>query len=179
VSAARSITAAPAVATATGSGPAPHSHATVLLVDDEEMVTAALRSFLELETPYRVLAFGTPSQALEAVREGRVDVVVADFMMPEMDGVEMLRRVRELRPHVTRILLTGYADTENAIRAINEAGLYHYMQKPWDNEHLKLTIRNGMERSSLVNELDARISALELANQELAGIRQRLIQAFL
>jgi response regulator RpfG family c-di-GMP phosphodiesterase len=157
----------------------PQSRATVVLVDDEEMVTAALRSFLELETPYHVLAFSTPSKALEVVQKERVDVVVADFMMPEMDGVELLKRVRELRPHVTRILLTGYADIENAIRAINEAGLYHYLQKPWDNEHLKLIIRNGMERSSLVNELDARISALEHANLELSGIRQRLIRAFL
>jgi adenylate cyclase len=152
---------------------------TVILVDDEEMVTAALKSFLELETPYRVLAFDSPEKVLETVRRERVDVVVADFMMPQMDGVELLKRVRALRPHTTRILLTGYADIDNAIRAINEAGLYHYLQKPWDNEHLKLIIRNGMERSDLVNELDARISALEHANHELVGIRQRLIQAFL
>ena len=152
---------------------------TVMLVDDEEMVTAALKSFLDLETPYRVVTFNSPTHALRMAESERVDVVVADFMMPEMDGVELLKRVRAARPHTTRILLTGYADIENAIRAINEAGLYHYLQKPWDNEHLKLIIRNGMERSDLVNELDARISALEHANQELTGIRQRLIQAFL
>jgi DNA-binding NtrC family response regulator len=163
----------------TGGGSTPQPRATVVLVDDEEMVTAALKGFLELETPYRVLAFSSPLEVLESIQKERVDVVVADFMMPEMDGVELLRRVRELRPHVTRILLTGYADIDNAIRAINEAGLYHYLQKPWDNEHLKLIIRNGMERSDLVNELDARISALEHANKELVGIRQRLIQAFL
>jgi adenylate cyclase len=155
------------------------SSPTVLLVDDEEMVTTALKAFLELETPYRVLTQTSGARALEVVNGQRVDVVVADFMMPEMDGVEFLRRVRERRPHVTRILLTGYADIDNAIRAINEAGLYQYLQKPWDNEHLKIVIRNGIERSSLVNELDARISALEHANQELLGIRQRLIQAFL
>lgn len=153
--------------------------ATVILVDDEEMVTAALKSFLDLETPYRVVTFNSPTRALRMVEDERVDVVVADFMMPEMDGVELLKRVRGVCPHATRILLTGYADIDNAIRAINEAGLYHYLQKPWDNEHLKLIIRNGMERSDLVNELDARISALEHANHELVGIRQRLIQAFL
>jgi response regulator RpfG family c-di-GMP phosphodiesterase len=152
---------------------------TVLLLDDEEMVATALRSFLELETAYRVLTFTSPGQALDAFDSQRVDVVVADFMMPEMDGVEFLRRVRDMRPHVTRILLTGYADIGNAIRAINEAGLYYYLQKPWDNEHLKLVIRNGVERSALVNELDARISALEDANQELFQIRNRLIRAFL
>ena len=155
------------------------SRPTVMLVDDEEMVTAALGSFLELETPYRVLSFNAPRRAIQALDRESVDVVVADFMMPEMDGVEFLKAVRERRPHSTRILLTGYADVENAIRAINEAGLYQYLQKPWDNDHLKLVIRNGIERSSLVNELDARITALEHANHELLGIRQKLIQAFL
>lgn len=155
------------------------SKPTVMLVDDEEMVATAIRCFLELETPWRVLAYDSPLRALEAFEATRVDVVVADFMMPQMDGVAFLKRVRELRPHSTRILLTGYADIDNAIRAINEAGLYYYLQKPWENEHLKLIIRNGMERSSLVNELDARISALEHANHELLDIRRRLIQAFL
>lgn len=153
--------------------------ATVMVVDDEEMVLAALRSYLELETPYRVLTFSAPAEALHTFTEEPVDVVVADFMMPQMDGVELLRRMRKMRPHCARVLLTGYADIDNAVRAINEAGLYHYLQKPWDNEQLGLVIRNGVERSSLVHELDARISALEDANSELLGIRRRLIQAFL
>jgi DNA-binding NtrC family response regulator len=158
----------------------PHSNrATVMLVDDEEMVATAIRSFLELETPYRILSYTSPLKALDDFETERVDVVVADFMMPEMDGVAFLRQARERRPHATRILLTGYADIDNAIRAINEAGLYYYLQKPWDNEYLKLVIRNGIERSSLVNELDSRIRALEDANKELFGIRQKLIQTFL
>ena len=158
----------------------PEAHTqTVMVVDDEEMVAHALRTFLELETSYRVMAFTSPKEALRCFEAERVDVVVADFMMPDMDGIQLLGQARTVRPHSTRILLTGYADIENAIRAINEAGLYYYLQKPWDNEHLKLVIRNGVERSSLVNELDARISALEHANSELFDIRRRLIQAFL
>ncbi|MEX2527240.1 MAG: response regulator [Gemmatimonadota bacterium] len=151
----------------------------IFLVDDEEMVLTALSTFLELETPYAVQTFTSPAEALEAVEETAVDVVVADFMMPEMDGVSFLKEVRSRRPHTSRILLTGYADVENAIRAINEAGLYQYVQKPWDNDHLHMVIRNGMERSTLVNELDSRISALEDVNQELSQVRQRLIQLFL
>jgi response regulator RpfG family c-di-GMP phosphodiesterase len=152
---------------------------TILIVDDEEMVLMALRSFLELETAYRVVTNLSPVDALDTVRDERVDVIVADFMMPVMDGIEFLRQARDIRPHATRILLTGYADMRNAIRAINEAGLYHYLEKPWDNDRLKLVVRNGVERSSLVNELDSRISALESANVELLEIRSRLIKAFL
>ncbi|HUF68975.1 MAG TPA: response regulator [Longimicrobiales bacterium] len=152
---------------------------TILIVDDEEMVLMALRSFLELETAYRVVTSLSPVDALDTVRDERVDVIVADFMMPAMDGIEFLRQARDIRPHATRILLTGYADMRNAIRAINEAGLYHYLEKPWDNDRLKLVVRNGVERSSLVNELDSRITALESANVELLEIRSRLIKAFL
>ena len=152
---------------------------TVMMVDDELMVLTALRSFLELETPYRVLTFTSPVAALEALHVEPVDVIVADFMMPELDGISFLREARAIRPLATRILLTGYADKENAIRAINEAGLYYYLEKPWSNEHLKLVVRNGLERSALFTELDVRVSALEHANKELYQIRQRLIQAFL
>lgn len=151
----------------------------VVLVDDEAMVAAALRAFLEFETTYEILTFTSPKQALELIEQEHVHVVVADYMMPEQDGISFLKAVRNLRPMTTRILLTGYADKDNAIRAINEAGLYYYLEKPWDNEQLKIVIRNGIERSALFNELDARVSALEEANEELFDMRQRLAKAFL
>ena len=158
----------------------PEAHTpTVLIVDDEDMVATALRSFLELETSYRILTYTSPVRALEEVESEPVNVIIADFMMPEMDGITLLRHLREKKPQATRILLTGYADKENAIRAINEAGLYYYLEKPWSNEHLKLVIRNGVERSTLFNELDSRVQALEGAHQELYDIRKRLVKAFL
>ena len=152
--------------------------ARIVVVDDEPMVAAALRSFLELETSYDVQTFTDPRAALDAIAAEHTHVVVADFMMPELDGITFLKQVRELRPLTTRILLTGYADKDNAIRAINEAGLYYYLEKPWNNDHLKVVIRNGVERSALFNDLDARVSALEGANKELYEMRRRLAQAF-
>jgi DNA-binding NtrC family response regulator len=152
---------------------------TVLIVDDEQMVTTALRGFLQLETAYRIITSNSPEQALGVVQNERVDVVIADFMMPGMDGIKFLSKCRETRPLTTRILLTGYADKQNAIRAINEAGLYYYLEKPWNNEQLLIIVRNGIERSVLFTELDSRVSALEEANQELYGMRRKLMQAFL
>jgi putative two-component system response regulator len=151
----------------------------VYVVDDEEMVALAIESFLNLDTSYDVRTFTSPLDALEALETDKAGVVIADYMMPALDGISFLRRCRDVHPFGTRILLTGYADKENAIRAINEAGLYYYLEKPWSNDHLKLVVRNGMERSALFNELDARVSALEDANKELYGMRRRLIQAFL
>lgn len=151
---------------------------TVMVVDDEVMVIDALRSFLELETSYRVLSYTSARAALEALQTEAVDVIVADFMMPEMDGITFLKAARDSCPLTSRVLLTGYADKENAIRAINDAGLYYYLEKPWNNDHLRLVIRNGIERSSLFNELDSRVAALESAHMELHGVRRRLLQAF-
>jgi DNA-binding NtrC family response regulator len=156
-----------------------HRRATVAVVDDEEMIAGALRGFLELETPYRVLSFTSPLRALEGLEREPAQVVISDFMMPEMDGITFLRHVRERFPHATRILLTGYADKQNAIRAINEVGLYQYLEKPWSNDHLALVVRNGVERSELINELDARVGALEAANRDLDELRRRIVQAFL
>lgn len=152
---------------------------TVMLVDDDAMVLMTLKSLLELETSYRVLSFTDPNKALSALAGEPVDVIVSDYMMPGLDGVSFLKQAREQSPMATRILLTGYADKENAVRAINEAGLYYYLEKPWNNDHLKLVIRNGIERSALFTELDARVSALESAHGELAEIRKRLMRAFL
>jgi DNA-binding NtrC family response regulator len=152
---------------------------TVLIVDDDAMVTTALRGFLQLETSYRIMTCNAPQDALDIVRNERVDVVIADFMMPVMDGIQFLSRCREVRPFAARILLTGYADKQNAIRAINEAGLYYYLEKPWNNEQLLIIVRNGIERSALFTELDSRVLALEDANKELYGMRRKLIQAFL
>jgi len=151
----------------------------VMIVDDEEMVVTSLESFLTLETSYEVLAYTSPERALDKLDEVSVHVVVADFMMPDMDGIAFLKSVRKKNPEATRLLLTGYADKENAIRAINEAGLYYYLEKPWDNQHLKVVIRNGIERSTLFNELTARVSALEASHEELHEMRQKLIKAFL
>lgn len=152
---------------------------TVMIVDDEEIIVGAIQSLLELETDYRVLPFTSPVAALETLESESIHLIVADFMMPEMDGVTFLTHARERRPEATRVLLTGYADKQNAIRAINQAGLYHYLEKPWDNEAFMLILRNGIERSTMFLELERRMDELVEANHELAGFRERLIQAFL
>lgn len=151
----------------------------VALVDDEEMVLTSIESYLQLETSHEVLTYTSPEAALRSLEEAIVDVVVADFMMPAMDGITFLKRVRQTRPRVTRVLLTGYADKENAVRAINEVGLYQYLEKPWKNEDLKLIIQNGIERARLIRDLEDRMEALEEANTELSELRRRLIETFL
>ena len=150
----------------------------ILLVDDEEMVVTSIKSFLTLETDYQVVAFTSPKEAFDYVQKNRVDLVISDYLMPEVDGIEFLAKVKELQPEATRILLTGYADKENAIKAINEVGLYQYIEKPWENDDLKLVIRNGLEKRVLLKRLQDKIGEVNKAHEELMSVQKEILKAF-
>jgi response regulator RpfG family c-di-GMP phosphodiesterase len=98
--------------------------------------------------------------------------------MPEMDGITFLAKVKEKRPLVPRILLTGYADKENAIKAINNVGLYQYIEKPWDNEDLRLVIRNGLEKTDLLKQLEEKIREVERAQHDLSEVQKDILRVF-
>jgi DNA-binding NtrC family response regulator len=152
--------------------------ATVLIVDDEEMVLTSLSTYLTLETEYEVVTYTSAREALDYARHHAVDLVISDFLMPEMDGIAFLTKMRELMPEVPRIILTGYADKENAIKAINEVGLYQYVEKPWDNDDLRLVIRNGIEKRKLMEKLQAKVREINAAYGELQSIQQEILKAF-
>ena len=154
------------------------SNETLVLVDDEEMVLTSLSSFLMLETDYAVNTFLSPSEALGYIDGNRVDMVISDFLMPEMDGITFLAKVREIKPEIPRIMLTGYADKENAIKAINDIGLFQYIEKPWDNDQLQIIIRNGLEKHRLAMALQEKISEINKAYSDLQGIQQEILKAF-
>lgn len=147
---------------------------TVFIVDDEMMVTSSLKTMLGLETSHRIHTYNNPIEALEAVKSLRPDVVISDFSMPGMDGISFLREVKKLLPESTLILLTGYADKESAIEAINTIGIYRYIEKPWDNEELKISISNGLERAHLVGDLRRTIEELKNAQGQLENTNRQL-----
>lgn len=140
--------------------------AAIMIVDDEEIVTQTLRSLLTLETDFEVHTFTSPQSALEALHHTHVDAIISDFLMPEMNGLEFLAEVKRRHPDVVRILLTGYADRDNAIKAINEVGLFQYVEKPWDNDQLILIIRNGLNTKSLTRRLNQQIDELDKTLRE-------------
>jgi DNA-binding NtrC family response regulator len=153
---------------------------TILLVDDEEMVLNSIKFFFAIESNYRLEAYTSPIKALEDI-EGRCkhfDLVISDYLMPEMDGITFLAKVKEKRPLVPRILLTGCADKENAIKAINNVGLYQYIEKPWDNEDLRLIIRNGLEKTVLLRQLEDKIREVERAQHDLSEVQKDILRVF-
>jgi response regulator RpfG family c-di-GMP phosphodiesterase len=154
------------------------SIAKILVVDDEDMVTTSIKSFLNLETNYEVIAINSPKRALEFVKQNSVDLVISDFLMPGMNGIEFLSEVKRINPAAIRILLTGYADKENAIKAINDVGLYQYIEKPWNNEDLRLIINNGLEKRQLLSRLQEKIAEVEEAYGELRDVQRQILKAF-
>ena len=129
----------------------------VVLVDDEEMVTQNLEMLLSMETGYESVCFNQPASALEYLKQNEVDAVLSDFIMPEMNGLDLLAHVKEVQPTCSRLLLTGYADKESAVRAINEVGLFQYLEKPWENDFVMMTLRNAVERSRLLKQLQDKV----------------------
>ena len=150
----------------------------VLILDDEEMVLTSLATYLALESDYDVVTFTSARHAVAHLEQHDVGLIISDFLMPEMDGITFLTLARELRPDAPRVLLTGYADKENAIKAINQVALYQYVEKPWDNDDLRLIIRNGLEKRELIGKLGQQVREINQAYLELKGIQQEILKAF-
>ena len=117
----------------------------IVVVDDDVIITSAFSRLLKVEGFSDAHFYNSPKDALEFLKNNQPDLVISDFLMVEMNGLEFLSEVKKLYPEVSRILLTSYADKENAIRAINEVGLYRYIEKPWSNDDLIINIKNGID----------------------------------
>jgi DNA-binding NtrC family response regulator len=150
-----------------------------VVVDDEDMVITSIRAFLNLETDYDVHGFTDPQEAVNFLETHPVDVVVSDYLMPKINGIQLLGRAKQLQPEAARVLLTGHADKQSAIQAINEVGLYQYLEKPWDNAQLLLVIQSAIERTQLFRTLRDKISELDNAHTSLKDVQSRLLRAFL
>lgn len=151
----------------------------VLIVDDEEMVITSIRAFLKLDTNYNIHGFTDPEEAAAFLEKNIVDVAIADYVMPKMNGIQFLSKAKQIQPEATRVLLTGYADKQSAIQAINELSLFHYLEKPWENAELLLVIQNGIERAQLIRMLRDKIAELDTAHSNLKGVQSRLLRAFM
>lgn len=138
----------------------------VLLVDDEVGILAALRRSLaaipveDLDGErLQVVVCQEPGDALQQFGEEEFDLVLSDYRMPGMSGVEMLTQMAQLQPQVARILLTGYADLEGIIGALNDAQVFRFIPKPWNDVDLRHAVCQALA-----------IRALQLENQRLADL---------
>lgn len=155
----------------------------ILLVDDEPAILSALARELHMDG-YRILAAQSGREALEVLERESVSVLLSDQRMPGMDGVELLMEVRRRHPDVVRMVLSGYADLDAVMAAVNDGAVYKYLSKPWASEELRASLRDAVrqhelrqERQRLVREIEAANATLEQLNRELQTLVARKDEA--
>ncbi len=125
---------------------------TVLFVDDDEMVLRSLDRALRDEQ-YNSLFANGGKEALEILKRNEVHVMVTDMCMPDMLGFELLRIVKKEYPYITRMVLSGYTEAGNILKAVNEGEVFRYIPKPWKlEEEFKPAVRQGIDYYDLHNE---------------------------
>ncbi len=139
---------------------------TILLVDDEEMVLNALRRVLA-SSEWALVTAESGAQALEIMARQPIALIVSDQRMPVMSGLELLNEVKKLYPDTVRIILTGYAEMDIVVKAINQGEVYRFFTKPWNNAELVETVRTVLRnwRENL-DQLSSFADQLSRANLE-------------
>ena len=145
---------------------------TVLVVDDERAITELLEEALSVE-PYRLLSAGSAEEALDLLEKHHIDVVVSDEMMPGMTGTEFLSIVRKKFPHTIRMILTGHASLEMAIKAINEGEIYRFFRKPCNVFDLAITIRQALQQKALMEEASRLLQVAKRQKKTLEALEER------
>ena len=146
----------------------------ILCVDDDQNVLRSLMR-LFLDDPYEILTAPSGAEGLLMLdRSGTVPVVISDFRMPGMNGVEFLSEVRKRWPDTVRIVLSGYADAGAIVSAINEGQIYKFVAKPWNEHELKVTVINSLERYDLGRRNRELTEELRRKNGELTGLNRDL-----
>ena len=140
----------------------------ILLVDDDENLLSGLVRALR-EQPFKVLTARNGAEAMRFLKTRNIDVIVADERMPGMSGVQLLTWVAENCPDVVRIVLTAHAEAEMAIRAINDAGVFHFFGKPCNEARLAVAIRQALEHKAA---LEASRRGVESQQQQLLELQQ-------
>ncbi|EAT15424.1 response regulator [Desulfuromonas acetoxidans] len=147
----------------------------ILFVDDEANVLKSLRRLFLDEEDYDILTASSGMEGLEIIKENNdILVIISDYRMPEMTGVEFLAQATQLLPHSIRIVLSGYADTAAVVEAINIGHIYKFIPKPWDDDQLRIDIHNAVE-TVLLDKKNRQLSdALEKRNKELKELNSGL-----
>lgn len=146
----------------------------ILCVDDEPGVLKAITR-LFMDEDYELFTAESGNDGLEILeKESPVQVVVSDYRMPEMSGVDFLKEVRKKWPETIRIILSGYADTASVVEAVNEGHIYKFIPKPWNDDELKMTIAKAVDVYFLKSQNESLSKELRDANEELKILNENL-----
>jgi len=138
----------------------------LLFVDDEPNVLSALRRVFRQEN-YEVQLAANAAEALVAINAGPIHLMITDYMMPGVNGGELLRQAREIAPDMIRIMLTGHADTGAVMSAIKTGAVYKFILKPWNDDDLRVTVALALEQHDLIQRNKALKQESETKSKEL------------
>ncbi len=146
----------------------------ILIVDDEQGVLNAIQRLLHDES-YEVLTASRGMAALELLRlYGPVQLIISDYRMPGMNGVELLQQVMQQWPDTRRVILSAYPDTDNLLAAVNEGRVHRFMVKPWDNDFLKSIVREMLEEYRIIVDFRSNAEELVRNNRLLSRTNEHL-----
>jgi response regulator RpfG family c-di-GMP phosphodiesterase len=146
---------------------------TLLCVDDERIILRTLQRLFHRK-PYTLLVADSAKNALEIIERSSIDVIVSDMRMPEMDGAALLEIVAKSYPNTYRIVLSGFADFESTVAAINLGKINRFINKPWNNDDLINSVEEGFERIRLKRENQSLKSEIENQNKLLKNLNNDL-----
>ncbi len=145
----------------------------LLLVDDEQNILKSLKRLL-IDVDCKVLTAESGEDGLKLLESNNIQVVVSDYRMPGMNGVEFLNKVKEKYPDTIRIVLSGYADAGVIVEAINMGHVYKFIPKPWDDQNLLTTVKDAFERHWLQKENTELYGELSIKYKELQNLTKTL-----
>lgn len=146
----------------------------VLYVDDEENNLISFKANFRIK--YKVFIAISGDEALKIMEKNAIDIIITDQRMPKMTGVEFLEKVLVKYPEPMRILLTGYADMNAVVDAVNKGKIFHYLTKPWNEEELDMTILRAYDVLLEKREVESMNEKLATSNDQLEFLlRQKLL----
>lgn len=151
---------------------------TLLCVDDDENILRSLQRLLRTEH-YRVLTASTVQQALDLLASESIQMVMADQRMPDMCGSDLLAKIKIEYPDKLRLILSGFADVASILDAINEGEIYRFLAKPWNDDELKLTLKQCFETYILRNDNKKLIQQVTDKNKKLIELNNQLEKTLL
>lgn len=145
----------------------------ILLIDDETSILRALKRALK-PLNCEVDIFDVPAEAVAALDTHHYSLIISDYRMPEMDGVTFLKLSREKQPEAIRIILSGYTDVQALLAAINEAEIYRFIAKPWDDMDLVMTLTKALDYARLLEQNRALLETIREQEQQISAQQAEL-----
>ncbi len=123
----------------------------ILVIDDDDFILSAFKRTLKKQ-PWQIDTYNTPAAALEASRNGHWELIITDYRMPKMDGIELLQNISPLQPQAIKIIMSANIDLEGLSEALNRASVHRFITKPWDDTILVTTIKESLQYQQLLAE---------------------------